>query len=154
MFDKKFIIDDSIRPLKWKMTGETRNILNHNCMKATAIQIAQRMTMNIDNGVTQRKEISDTSQVVAWFATDMPISAGPGEFQGQLPGVILELDVNNGRQVYRALEFSPKADLAMIKEPTGKKHYTMAEFRQERDKMVEEMQRNNGGGNRRVIRMN
>jgi GLPGLI family protein len=153
LMDKKFIVDDSIRPLKWKMTGETKTILNHNCMKATATQISQRMQMNMDNGKMERKEITDTSAIIAWFASDIPVPAGPAEFQGQLPGLVLEMDISNGRQVYKATELAPKADLSIIKEPTGKKHYTPAEFRQEREKMMEEMQRNNGG-NRRVIRMN
>lgn len=148
MFDKKFIIDDSIRSLKWKMTSETKTILNHNCIKATATQISPRTMMTMDNGKMERKEISDTALIIAWFASDIPVSAGPAEYQGQLPGLILEMDVNNGRQTFKALEISPKADLAIIKEPTGKKRYTQEEFRKERDKMLEEMQRNNGGPGR------
>jgi GLPGLI family protein len=152
MFDKKFIIDDSIRPLKWKMTGETKTILNHSCMKATSTRISQRPQTTMVDGKMERKEVTDTSTIVAWFASDIPVPAGPAEFQGQLPGLILEMDVNNGRQVFRALELAGKADLAVIKEPTGKKHYTQEEFRKEREKMMEEMQRNNNG--RRVIRIN
>jgi GLPGLI family protein len=153
LMDKKFIIDDSIHPLKWKMTGETKTILNHTCMKAEATQISQRMQMNMNNGNMERKEVADTAKIIAWFANDIPVSAGPAEYQGQLPGLILEMDVSNGRQVYQALSISPKADLASIKEPAGKKHYTQEEFRKERDKMMQEMQRNNGGG-QRVFRMN
>lgn len=154
MFDKTFIVEDTLSKLKWKMTGESKAILNHNCMKAEAVRISKRMTMNIDNGKMERKEIDDTAKIVAWFAMDIPVSAGPTEFQGQLPGLILELDVRNGDQVYKATEVSDKADLALIKEPTGKKKYTQEEFKKERDKMLEEMNQNNGGGNRRVIRMN
>jgi GLPGLI family protein len=145
MFEKKFIIDDSIRPLKWKMTGETKSILNHNCMKATATQTISSTRMTVDNGKMERKLVQDTSLIVAWFASDIPVSAGPAEFQGQLPGLILELDVADGRQTFKAIEISPKADLALIKEPTGKKHYTREEFRKEADKMMDEIQRNNGG---------
>lgn len=152
VMDKKFIVEDSIRPLKWKMAGETKMILNHNCMKATATQINQRMQMTMDNGKMERKEVTDTSVIIAWFASDIPVSAGPAEFQGQLPGLILEMDISNGRQTFKALEIKEKADLAVIKEPAGKKKYTPAEFRKEREKMMEEMQHNNGGG--RVIRMN
>ena len=153
MFDKSFIIDDSIRPLKWKMTGETKTILNHPCMKATATSINQRSQTIMENGKLDRKEISDTSFIEAWFASDIPVSAGPGEFQGQLPGLILEMNFSNGRQVYTALEISPKVDLASIKEPSGKKKYTQAEFRKERDKMMDEMNQNmqHGSGNRRII---
>lgn len=153
LFDKTFIIDDSIRSLKWKMTGETKTILNMPCMKATAINISTRTMMNMDNGKMERKEIQDTATIVAWFTSSIPVSAGPAEYQGQLPGLILEMDISNGRQTFVATGISEKADLTIIKEPTGKKHYTPDEFKKEREKMLEEMQKNNQGGNR-VIRMN
>lgn len=149
-FDKKFIVDDSIHSLKWKIGEETKNVLNHVCTKATATTVNPRVTMNINNGVMEKKEILDTVNVTAWFTTDIAIAAGPAEYQGQLPGLILALDVNNGRQVYRAVELTEKADLTSIKEPTGKKHYTPAEFRKERDKMMDDMQKNNSGGNRQI----
>jgi GLPGLI family protein len=152
MFDKKFIVEDSIRKLNWKLTGETRPILGHVCQKATAQNIGKRMQMTMDNGKMERKEITDTSMIVAWFTTDMPVPAGP-EVQGQLPGLILALDINNGRMVYKALEISAKADVASIKEPTKGKKVTPAEFSEERNKMMDEMQKNNqGGGNRIIIR--
>lgn len=153
MFDKTFIIDDTVAALKWKMTGETKTILGKPCMKATATRISTRMSMNIDNGKMERKEIQDTANITAWFTTAIPVSAGPAEYQGQLPGLILEMDVNNGRQSFIATSISEKADLAVIKEPAGKKHYTPEEFRKERDKMLKELQENNQGG-QRVIRMN
>lgn len=152
LFDKTFIVDDSIKSLKWKMTGETKSILGHNCMKAEATQITMRMQMNMDNGKMERKEVADTSVINAWFASDIPVSAGPGEFQGQLPGLILELEAGNGRQTYKALSVTEKTDLASIKEPTGKKRYTAEEFRAEREKMMKEMEKNNGGPGRRVMR--
>jgi len=63
------------------------------------------------------------------------------------------LDVKDGTQVFKAVSISEKADLAAIKEPTGKKRYTAAEFKEEREKMLKEMNQNNNGG-RRIIRMN
>lgn len=154
MFDRTFIIDDSVRPLKWKMAGETKTILSHPCMKATATNISSRMQMVMEDGKMERKQVTDTSQIEAWFATDIPVSAGPGEYQAQLPGLILEMNIGNGRQVYTAVEVSPKVDLTTIKEPTGKKRYTQAEFLKERDKMMDEINKNmqhSGGGNRRII---
>lgn len=148
--DKTFIVDDSMSSLKWKMTGETKSILNHNCMKALATRISTQTRMTMDNGKMERKEIQDTSNIVAWFTNDIPVSAGPAEYQGQLPGLILEMDVNNGRQSFIARSISEKADLAIIKEPTGKKHYTPDEFKKERDKMMKEMQENMQGGNRQI----
>ena len=123
------------------------------CMKATATNISTRMMMNMDNGKVERKEVQDTATIIAWFTSSIPVSAGPAEYQGQLPGLILEMDVNNGRQTYIATGISEKADLTLIKEPTGKKHYTPDEFKKEREKMMKEMEQNNQGGHR-VIRMN
>lgn len=147
-FDKKFIVEDSIQPLKWKLSDETKTILNHLCRKATATQYNKRMMMNVDNGKIERKEVQDTSNIVAWFTTDIPVSAGPAEFQGQLPGLILEMNIHDGRQIFKVLDISEKTDVASIKEPSGKKRYTTEEFNKERDKMMEEMQKNNQGGQR------
>lgn len=153
LFDKIFIVDDTISKLDWKITGETKTILDHNCMKATATRISKRLSVNMDNGKMERKEFDDTSAVVAWIATDIPVPAGPSEFQGQLPGLILAMDIKDGTQTYQAINISDKVDVADIKEPTGKKRYTPEAFKKEREKMMEEMNRNNQGGNR-VIRMN
>jgi GLPGLI family protein len=151
-FDKKFLITDSIRRGSWKLTEETKTILGHQCRKATSQRIGKRMMMNMDNGKMERKEVDDTTTIVAWFTSDIPVSAGP-EVQGQLPGLILSLETNNGRSVYTALEISPKADLAAIKEPSKGKKVTPDEFTKERNKMMDEMQKNNQGRNIQ-IRMN
>ena len=145
-FDKKFLISDSIRRGNWKLSDETKTILNHVCRQASSQRIGKRMMMTMDNGKMERKEIDDTSTIVAWFTNDIPVSAGP-EMQGQLPGLILGMETNNGRTVYTALEISPKADIAAIKEPTKGKKVTPDEFTKERNKLMDEMEKNNQGGN-------
>jgi GLPGLI family protein len=40
-------------------------------------------------------------KVTAWFAMDMPVSGGPERFCG-LPGMILEVDVNDGAMLITA----------------------------------------------------
>lgn len=154
VMDKRFIIEDSIRAMKWKLSDETKTILGHVCRKATVTNYGKRTMMTVDNGKLERKEVDDTTNIIAWFTSDIPVPAGPAEYQGQLPGLILEMDVNNGRQTFKATSIEAKADLAVIKEPQGKKRYTPEEFRKERDKMMDEMHRNNQGGGNRVIRMN
>lgn len=147
---KKYIVTDSVRKLNWKLTGETKTILGYPCQQATAQRISSRMSMTIDNGETKRQEIPDTMNITAWFAPSIPVAAGP-EYQAQLPGLIMAIDINNGRTVYKAIELSPKVDVANIKEPKGNKKITQAEFTKERDKMFEEMQKNNNGPGRRTI---
>lgn len=148
-FEKRFLIGDSIRRGTWKLSDETKAILNHLCRKAVSQRIGKRMMMTMDNGKMERKEMDDTSIVVAWFTTDIPVPAGP-EMQGQLPGMILSMETNNGRTVYNALEISPKPDIAAIKEPTKGKKVTPEEFAVERNKLMDEMEKNNQGGNFRI----
>ena len=151
---KNYIVADSIRKLNWKVAGETKTILGYNCMKATTQRTQENMRMNMDNGKTTREKVIDTMNIVAWFTNEIPGSFGPESYQGQLPGTILELDVNNGRNVFKAVQLTPKVDAALIKEPTKGKKMTPDEFAKEREKLFKEMQQNGGGGQRFNIRTN
>lgn len=139
---KTYIIADSIRKLNWKIAGETKIILGHKCMKATTQRTQESMRMTMDNGEAKRERVIDTLNIVAWFTNEIPGSFGPDMYQGQLPGTILEIDVNNGRTSFKALEIQTKVETAKIKEPTKGKKVTQDEFVKEREKLFEEMQRN------------
>ncbi|MBP7555670.1 MAG: GLPGLI family protein [Chitinophagaceae bacterium] len=143
-FDKRFLITDSIRKGNWKLTDETKTILNHQCRKAVSQRIGKRSIMNMQNGKMERKEVDDTTTIEAWFTTDIPVAVGP-DVAGQLPGAILELTSDNGRSVYQAIDISPKANIKAIKEPSKGKKVNQQQFTEERNKMLEEMQRNGGG---------
>ena len=151
---KIFIVTDSIRRLNWKVASETKTVLGHNCMKATAQRTQESMRMNMDNGNMTRQKVVDTLNIVAWFTNEIAGSFGPDTYQGQLPGTILEIDINNGRNAFRAVEISEKTDVAKIKEPTKGKKVTADEFAKEREKLFSEMQQNGGGGTRYNIRSN
>lgn len=153
MMERKFIITDSINKLDWRLTGETQTLLGHVCQKATAQRIGKRMQMSMGNGSMERKEIADTSNIVAWFTPEIPVPAGP-EVQAQLPGLILALDINNGHIVYKAVELSAKADVAGIKEPVKGKKVTPDEYIKETTKMMDEMQKNNQGSGNRMVHIN
>jgi GLPGLI family protein len=142
---KSYIIADSIKKLSWKVAGETKVILGHNCMKATAQRMQESFRMTMDNGEAKREKVMDTMNIVAWFTNEIPGSFGPDTYQGQLPGTILEIDVNNGRNSFKAIEISPKVDIAKIKEPSKGKKVTAEEFAKEREKLMQEMMQNGGG---------
>lgn len=139
--DKSYVVTDSIRKQVWKLTDETKTVLNYSVRKATSIRISTRRQTSMENGIMKIEPVPDTSVVVAWFTTDIPVSVGP-EFQGQLPGAILELDIANGQSVYKAVDISPKVSLAKIKEPKEGKKMSAEQFAKERDKVMEEMRRN------------
>jgi GLPGLI family protein len=69
VFASKFLISDTLRHIKWKITDETREIAGFECRRANAI-------------------IMDSVYVVAFYATDIQSSDGPESFYG-LPGMIL-----------------------------------------------------------------
>ena len=149
---KSFVVTDSIRKLEWKLSDETKKIMEYTVRKAVTSVIGFRTSISMENGEMKRTQVPDTSAVVAWFTTDIPVSAGPGEYQGQLPGVILELDINKGQTVYTATEISMKVNAGKIKETKEGKKVTAAEYTVEREKIMEEMRKNMpaGGGTFRI----
>jgi GLPGLI family protein len=147
---KQFTIEDSIRRMNWKLGSEIKSIMGYNCKMATATKMQKSQRMNMDNGQMKTEEVTDTMNIVAWFTDAITMGAGPEGYQGQLPGTILELDINNGRSKFTAVEISPKMDPKEIKEPRGKK-ITQEEYVKERDKLFKEMNEN-GGGNFNIRR--
>jgi GLPGLI family protein len=155
IMDRSFVVADSIRRMDWKLTDETKTILDHIVRKAIGRRVQPRTLTSMENGEIKRTVISDTVEVIAWFTSNIPLAIGPGEMQGQLPGAILEASINKGQTVYRAVEISPKVSIAKIKEPKDGKRLTQAEFVKEREKLMEEMRRNMpDGGRGNVIRLN
>lgn len=142
--DKKYLVSDSIRPGNWRLSEETMTILGYNCRKATTQRISTRSTVQMENGKMERTEVQDTSEVVAWFTLSVPVAVGP-EYHGQLPGLILQLELNNGNSVYKAVEVSDKVNKSIIKEPTKGKKVTPEQFAAERKKMLDQMQQGGGG---------
>ncbi|HWB91643.1 MAG TPA: GLPGLI family protein [Puia sp.] len=69
VFEQTFLVQDSLRKIKWKITDETRNIAGFNCRRANAI-------------------IMDTIYVVAFYTDEILTNGGPESFTG-LPGMIL-----------------------------------------------------------------
>lgn len=150
VMEKSFVVTDTLAKQQWKLSDETKKILDFTARKATTTRINTRMRMTMENGEMKREPVTDTVAVVAWYTTDVPVAAGP-DFVGQLPGLILEVNVANGQSVTKAIEFSAKVAANKIKEPKDGKKLTAAEFSKERDKLMEEMRKNMPQGN--MIRM-
>lgn len=146
--DKNYVVTDSVYKMDWKLTGESKAILNYKAFKATAQRISTRPRVTMENGEMKREMVPDTASVIAWFTSDIPVPAGPAIYQGQLPGLILELDENKGQTVFKAVEVSSKINLNKIKEPKDGKKMTAAEFEKEREKVMEEMRKNMPNGMR------
>jgi GLPGLI family protein len=69
VFEQVFLIQDSLRQIKWKITDENKVIAGFNCRRANAI-------------------IMDSVYVVAFYTDEILATGGPESFTG-LPGMIL-----------------------------------------------------------------
>ena len=85
MLDKNYHLEDVMLKPKWKILNEIKEIQSFLCMKAETY-----------DSIKQQK-------IVAWFTDAIPVSAGPEQSFG-LPGMILELDVNDGTKIVTATE--------------------------------------------------
>jgi GLPGLI family protein len=78
-----YVIEDSLHCQEWKILNDLKEVAGHLCMNAS-------WTDTIKN-----------QDITAWFALDLPHSGGPERFCG-LPGLILEVEINNGALVITA----------------------------------------------------
>ncbi len=146
---KNFLITDSIQQQPWKLGTETQQILGYTCHKATrkimqASPAIRRMVMGgggSSTDTTSKASPGKEVEVVAWYADDLLSPTGPENY-GQLPGVILQLNVDNGTTVYTAIEVSKNVDSKELKEPKKGKVISRKDFM----KMMNDMMSNQGGG--------
>ncbi len=124
---KNFLIEENLKDLKWKLTGEQKEIAGYACQKA--IYSTEKLT------------------VEAWFAPQIPVKAGPSSYAG-LPGMIMEINENEGKKVITATAVTfGEIDSSTLKTPKSGKKVTREEFRQ----LVEEKMKENGGGGQRMM---
>lgn len=69
VFEQTYLVKDSVRKIKWKITDETREIAGYTCHRANGLYL-------------------DSIYVVAFYTSRIPVPGGPESFSG-LPGMIL-----------------------------------------------------------------
>jgi GLPGLI family protein len=102
MLDKLYVIDDTTKYQNWKILNDMREIAGHICMNASWT------------------DTTKNNKVVAWYALDLPISVGPERFGG-LPGIILEINVNNGAMIISAESITETIGDTIIEKPVHKR---------------------------------
>jgi GLPGLI family protein len=70
-YERTYLVKDTLRKIKWKLTDETSVVAGYNCRRA--------------NGL-----VLDSVYVVAFYTDDIHVSGGPASFNG-LPGMILRV---------------------------------------------------------------
>lgn len=167
-FGKEFLIKDSLPKYDWKMEGESKQIGNYTCFKATAVVKVNESDFrnfrfrNRDKKETEAKTetVKDTTKanktnftedwempkentITAWYCPEIPVNQGPENYWG-LPGLILE--VNDGKTVMLCTKIVMNTkDKVEIKPVTKGKEVTQTEYNDIVKKKMEEMQEMNSG---------
>ena len=105
MIGKTYIMEDTLKQIDWKILNDIKDVAGHICMKAMMQDTVKRQ------------------KIVAWFAQDIPFNAGPERLYG-LPGLIMELDINDGAVIVEATKIEPLAvtnEMDLPKKLKGKK---------------------------------
>lgn len=125
---KKFLIEDSVKIIPWKLLDEVKAIQGYSCKKATYFN-------------EERKQ-----RIVAWYTEQIHLFVGP-EGYVSLPGTVLQLDINDGERILTAKKIEVRGlKKGELKIPSGGQRMTEKEFRA----MIEEQMKRNGG--RMIIR--
>ena len=128
---KLFLVEDQTKKLGWKMTGKQKKVLDYLCQEATTT------------------DGEDT--ISAWFTSQIPVSNGPGSY-GQLPGMILEVSVNDGKQLITASEITlGEYDAETIVEPKKGKKVSEKQYQKIKEEKRKEMQKMYGGSGNVII---
>ena len=144
-FGKQFVIKDRLKPIKWVLHSETKNIGNYTCYKATYTKEIEEMSMMTfsssedDNKGQDSNELLEmkTTTVTAWYTPQIPVSNGPESYQG-LPGLILEVNDGELTILCSKITLNPKKTLE-IAEPKKGKEVTQQEYDDIMEKKMEEM---------------
>ena len=150
-FEKEFLIVDSLKQYKWKLSEETKTIAKQLCKKATTMITAPQMRMRVSIGgpgnntdtTANTPRAPKETELVVWYAENIPVSFGPDSYSG-LPGVIMEIDQDNGANVTTAVEVSAKYPKKELVAPSKGEKMNRAQFQENMQKLMQDMQR--GGG--------
>jgi GLPGLI family protein len=105
MIGRTYIMEDSLKQNDWKILNDIKDVAGHICMKA------------------MMQDTIKKQKIIAWFAQDIPINAGPERLYG-LPGLIMELDINDGAVIVEATKIEPLTitnEMDLPKKLKGKK---------------------------------
>tara|TARA_B110000046_G_scaffold169398_1_gene188485 strand:+ start:574 stop:1410 length:837 start_codon:yes stop_codon:yes gene_type:complete len=100
---KRFLVKDKLPEYQWKLSSETKNIGNYTCYKATFTEEVENINMTFESGEAKEEKKKENSITTAWYTVDLPVSNGPGDYQG-LPGLILE--INDGKKTIVCTEIT------------------------------------------------
>jgi GLPGLI family protein len=154
-FGKKFLISEEVGRPDWKLEAETKKIGNYTCYKATYLKKENALSFSsfarrgraANQPDSPEKDTLQMVLVTAWYAPQIPVSQGPGEFWG-LPGLILEVKSGTTTLLCTEIRMNPTEKI-VIKKPTKGKQVTRQEYTKIVTKKMSELRSQFRGRGRR-----
>lgn len=156
-YGKKFLVDDKLLAIEWKMGSESKQIGQYTCFKATAsiptseltwydfswsnLRSAPQKETDSTNTVQEEPEVKMT-EVEAWYSPQIPVGHGPGEYWG-LPGLILEVSAGNTTILCSKIVMNPESKMK-IQAPDKGKVITKQDYQTTVIEKMREMRDNRG----------
>lgn len=143
---KRFLVKDKLPEHPWKLSSETKHIGNYTCYKATYSKEVENKNITFKDGDSVESIKKETIVTTAWYTPQIPVSNGPGTYQG-LPGLILE--INDGKKVFVCTEIIlNSSEKTNIMEPTKGKIVSQNKFIkiqiEKSDELMEKFKGRNG----------
>jgi GLPGLI family protein len=143
---KRFLVKDKLLEINWELSSETKNIGTYTCYKATYSKEVDNVEISIKDGETVEDKSKETIVTTAWYTPQVPVSNGPGNYQG-LPGLILE--VNDGKKTIVCSEIIlNSSQKSKIEEPKKGKVVSQNKYikiqKQKKDEIMEKFKGRNG----------
>ena len=143
---KRFLVKDKLSEINWELSSETKNIGTYTCYKATYSKEVDKVEISIKDGETVKDKSKETIVTTAWYTPQVPVSNGPGNYQG-LPGLILE--INDGKKTIVCAEIIlNSSQKSKIEEPKKGKVVSQKKYikiqKQKKDEMMEKFKGRNG----------
>ncbi len=159
---KTFLIEGDMKLRQWKLTGEQKTILGYVCQRAELVIKIDTTAKKQEEGRGRRRGPRAPKAITAWFTTQIPVAGGPRNYH-QLPGMVLEVNIDNGNQIILAESVNLKnLEEKTITKPTDGKKVTREEYKKIQKEKMAEMRKeyggkgkgNRGGGGKRIIIQN
>ncbi len=162
-FSKRFRVLEEMELPKWEMSGETKQIGQYICYKATMSKVDKSIdwgSIFSRRGRNAKKKdstkIEDKNkevkiqQITAWYTPQIPVSAGPEKYWG-LPGLILEINAGRTTMLCTEIIINPE-DGVEIKKPSKGKEVSREEYevmmKQKSEELRERFQNRRSNGRR------
>ncbi|MHA7829722.1 MAG: GLPGLI family protein [Flagellimonas sp.] len=119
---KEYNVKSKIEKQDWTLTQEQKQIGKFLCYKA----------------ILEKEIAGRNREIIAWYAPEIPVSFGPVDYVGNLPGLILELKLPIATYTASKIELNPKNGVT-IDWPTDIETMTKEAYKKEGDKVKEQL---------------